>query len=317
MLRHVRCGDDILPALGAAGLPGTRHRWADPLCQGPLARGPRDAWRPRRAEFIAMSYGMDDAEVLAGLSADDAALADLSGDDVVLWFEADLFDQAILCYLVAELSRPERRPASLALVVRDGWPGVSPFHGLVSLSPAQLAQAFAARQAVDAAQAEAAMRAWEAWTGPDLQALDRLRAEPSLAVHPFLGAAIGRWLEELPAVGSGLGRTERTILEEARRAPRRWHEVFRRCAEREEAAWLGDSMWLWLAWRMALEGTPLLQIGETLRVTREGEEVLAGRLDRIALNGYDGWHGAVRYSARDVPFRWDRDAGRVVPGEGA
>src|SRR5207249_9122995 len=44
---HIRCGDDILGKLQAAGLEGDRTRWSDPVCEGPLHPWPTDQDRRR------------------------------------------------------------------------------------------------------------------------------------------------------------------------------------------------------------------------------------------------------------------------------
>ncbi len=51
---HIRPGDDILPKLKEAHLPGEFIRWADALCQGPTPSGlSQTKWRNLRARFAA------------------------------------------------------------------------------------------------------------------------------------------------------------------------------------------------------------------------------------------------------------------------
>src|SRR4051794_14152951 len=73
---HVRCGDDILPALAEAGLPGERLAWVDPVSEGPLTEGVEGAaWYAMRAAWLAGRHHRDETEVLADLRAQDDALA--------------------------------------------------------------------------------------------------------------------------------------------------------------------------------------------------------------------------------------------------
>lgn len=51
-------------------------------------------------------------------------------DEVVLWFEHDLFDQTLLIYLLQWLAARERGAVSINLVCIDSFPGVHPFKGL-------------------------------------------------------------------------------------------------------------------------------------------------------------------------------------------
>ena len=45
-------------------------------------------------------------------------------DEIVLWFEHDLYDQLMLCYLLSRLSIPHRS-FKLSLVSMDQFPGVT------------------------------------------------------------------------------------------------------------------------------------------------------------------------------------------------
>jgi len=99
---HIRCGDDILATLKEAGLPGEMIRWADALCQGPTPAGlGKTQWRKVRAEHARDFYGMpydEGAEFLR--QQDDNLQRYREHDDIVLWFEHDMFDQVILIYLL-------------------------------------------------------------------------------------------------------------------------------------------------------------------------------------------------------------------------
>ncbi len=87
-----------------------------------------------RIDQVRRDFEMRDAAI------DEAADA----DEVVLWFEHDLFDQLNLIWLLDALAgagTPEQR---VRLVVIGEHPEVDPFHGLGQLSPAQLLALFPA-----------------------------------------------------------------------------------------------------------------------------------------------------------------------------
>ena len=75
---------------------------------------------------------------------------------------------------------------------------------------------------------------------------------------PFLRPALRRFLEELPAPGTGLGRTEQTILTaiaDGTTAPARlFHEVL----AQEEAAFMGDWSFFHLLDDLASCDVPLI-----------------------------------------------------------
>ena len=137
---HIRCGDDILGKLEAAGLPGEKAKWCDPFCEGPIRAWPDDgARRAERSAWIASRWDVDEVEALRQAEADDIMLASAARqDEVVLWFEADLFDQSILIYLLDRLS--EIAAGKTSLVCIGSHPEVPEFIGLGQLTPEQLGE---------------------------------------------------------------------------------------------------------------------------------------------------------------------------------
>jgi len=82
---HLRCGDDILPAIAAAGLPGTAVRWCDPLAEGPVRAWPDDgARRSERSAWLAARFGLEQGEALRTLEAEDMQLAGAAREDEVV-----------------------------------------------------------------------------------------------------------------------------------------------------------------------------------------------------------------------------------------
>src|SRR5262249_4479402 len=75
---------------------------------------------------------------------------------------------------------------------------------------------------------------------------------------PFLRPALRRFLEELPAPGSGLGRTEATALQAIGTGHATMADVFRAVIASEEAPFMGDSSLFRLIEDMALSNVPLV-----------------------------------------------------------
>src|SRR5437588_10322268 len=66
----------------------------DVLHEGPAPRVGGDAWHATRARFLADTYDPHVDEIRADLARVDRTIADaVEHDDIVLWFEHDLFDQ--------------------------------------------------------------------------------------------------------------------------------------------------------------------------------------------------------------------------------
>jgi hypothetical protein len=320
---HVRCGSDILDKLREAGLPGEMLWYADPVAQGPVPlTADVEELHRIRAGFIADASGVAAEDVLQDLRAAEAALGRAGEhEEVVLWFEHDLFDQAILIRLLDHFSRhPHPR---LSLVTLDRHPEVPRFIGLGNLNAGQLGALFPRRVPVTAAMLDVGRRAWAAWREPAPLDLERLADEDGTAALPYLVPAIRRHLAELPAVGDGLAETERLALEALAEGRHTARSLFVRYQERDAVPWLGDSMFYYVLRGLAEGARPLLRaagewptganpaVNPELELTGTGASVLAGRVDRVRACGVDGWVGGVRVEGRDVAWRWDRSARRV------
>jgi hypothetical protein len=170
---HVMNGTSISPIFEKANLPGVMTVYADPLHEGPVPSGLSDEdMREVRARYLA---GPDEPweEIAQGLREWDGALeAFHQHEEVVLWFEHDLFDQLLLIRHLAWFARRSLGPTRLSLICIGEYPGIEPFKGLGQLSPDQLAPLFETRVDVTAEQLALGRRAWEVFTSPDPQDLD-------------------------------------------------------------------------------------------------------------------------------------------------
>lgn len=325
MVLHLRCGDDILDALARAGIPGTRAQWGDPLCEGPLAPWEDDAERrTERARWIAGRYGEEKAVVVERLAAADRTLETAAdADEVVLWFEHDLFDQAILVFLLARLGRLAGERTRLICI--DRFPGVVDFAGLGQLSPEQLASLYPFREPVGTAQFEAAARVWGGFCGGDPLALLEA-ADRAGATLPFVPAAVRRYLAELPSRRNGLSQTEMLALQAVAAGADTPRHAFVAAQRFEPAPWQGDLMFFATLRELCLGPVPLLTHGggrlvqasdgtfaaTRLELTAQGRGVLTGRSDWCALAPASRRHGAILIEGAHPAWRWDERAGAPV-----
>src|SRR5262249_38545007 len=98
---HVANGTSTTGTIEAAGIPGTTSIWADVLSEGPVPGGLSDAALIRvRAAQLADETTVDD--VAAELTEWRRVIDDDEKyDELVLWFEHDLFDQLNLIQLLS------------------------------------------------------------------------------------------------------------------------------------------------------------------------------------------------------------------------
>lgn len=300
--------------------------WRDALHEGPVPAGiSADELDRVRARFIMSVRWADDSFVRRAFAERNAALSDSSLDEIVLWFEHDLYDQLQLLQIMDRLAGHTSRRVTLIEV--GEFPGVAKFVGLGQLSSSQLASLFDHRRDVTPEMSVLARQAWSAFRSSDPIALEGLLKSETFEL-PFLQDAILRHLEEFPSTENGLGRTDRQLLEAAR-GDRALRHLFNSSQRAEERAYMGDSIVRWRLRQLSGGSLPLLT-GRARRLafddegddfwdqeavlTPSGRAVLEGKEDAVRLRGLDRWFGGVHLLGRTAAWRWSKSDRRLMPG---
>jgi hypothetical protein len=324
---HITNGESAGNSIRQSRLSGEVLTWDDVLHEGPTpADLSLEQMSAVRAHFIATYYQLPSEEVMQDFLRRDTTLTHFrEHEEVVLWFEHDLYDQLQLIQLLDWFAQQERGSTSLSLLCINTFPGVVPFFGLGQLTPEQLASLFEARQQITAEQCKVGRDAWQAYCSPAPGAIETLRRTDTSTL-PFLNQAFLRHLEEFPALENGLSRTERQILEIIVSGTQKPAQLFRATMEKEEGAFMGDvTFWLHLV-HLCQGARPLLRridgapfifpvqgvYDETfheqiLVLTEDGSAVLENRADWVTLcQGIDRWLGGVHLHGQNATWRWDR-----------
>lgn len=320
---HVANGTSTTRLIQTAGIPGAWSIWADPLHDGPVPEGLED----EELLDVRMRH-------LAGLAhASLDPLNDMrewratverreSYDELILWFEHDLFDQLNLVQLLSWIR--ERLPpiTPVSLVCIGSFPGYPGFTGLGELRPDELASLLDARQRVSEPQYALANQVWQAFRQSTPEALSlTLRGDGSAL--PYLPGAVTRLLQEYPWTADGLSRTERRLLEIAGAGGIDLASALRLMHEGETAYYITDTSLAEMAVELSRASPPLLVLapeitwGErglegTVMLTEMGRAVLAGQLDKVDACGIDRWIGGVHLRSGGALWRWDETRRRVV-----
>ena len=321
---HVLNGGCAADQLRESSVAGDITLSADVLHEGPAPAGLLpERWRKVRARYLAeCGYG-DYDRCLADLTEWDRALEGFRNhDEVVLWFEHDLFDQLQVIRLLDWFGSRDRGRVRLSLVCIGEFPGIEPFHGLGQLSPDQMASLMPDRQPVTDKQIHLARHAWRAFCSAEPIGLEvALRRDTS--VLPFLAGAIQRHLEEFPWTRDGLSRTERQALLAVDAGFDTFESLFKAVQALEERPFLGDTSFLRGLKVLASSPMPLIRLEpgpgglmRNLRVslTATGREVLEGREDWVRIHGIDRWLGGVHLHGQEAQWRWDGERSRLIPG---
>ncbi len=243
---HITSGDSAGELLVRAGLPGEVLVWHDILYDGPRHRGwPDESTLDARALFLeeTTAGGLDGRRILETLRNQYRKLEGLEPDQhVVLWFDACLFDQAMLAHVLTCLQH--MNAGNVELLCVDAFPGIEPFHGLGQLEPDQLALLYSDRRPVTGEQFAFAVAVDEAFAVQDVSLLTEL-SETIEAPLPWIPAAAARWMEERPDPHTGLGRLETLALTALRAGSITPAEVFASVAAADSPPQFWGDTTLW------------------------------------------------------------------------
>jgi hypothetical protein len=292
---HVTNGDSVVNGFTAGNIPGVYLPWRDVLHDGavPHCDSLEALSDVRSRELTRLGFGSskDDDRMRAGFTERDGTLARFrEHDEVVLWFEHDLYDQLQLLQILDWMSRQDRTGVRLSMIQIGSHPEVVPFHGLGQLTGAQLAALLPTRTPVTARQLEIGREAWTAFCAPEPSALTpfALRDHPEM---PFLQAALARWLEEYPSGRDRLSRTERQLLQAAAAGASTRQKLYAATERMEPWPWGDLSIFLRLDGLTHGPQPAIDRHGDLYVLTDYGRKLLAGDPEAVRARTVDTWLG--------------------------
>ncbi len=314
-------GDSAVAALSAAGIPGHIFPWRDVLHEGPVPAGLSLPELSRlRAGFIAgRGWGSEEDVSRDFQKRDDKLETARHHDELILWFEHDLYDQLQLLQVLDQLALSPPEDTAISMICRDTF--------ITYATPDQLRQWFDERAPVAAAQFDLGRRAWDAFRQPSPESWAALLDQDTTDL-PYLASAVERHLQEFPDPSGGLSRTARQLLQALAEGHTTPKALFRAAMQMEDASFMGDhSFWSVLAGLAggqnplvatngALEWPPKVPVDDSflqqpLEITTTGKEILAGNRDWIALHTIDKWLGGVHLTDSNR-WRWDHRARQLL-----
>jgi hypothetical protein len=192
-LLHVTNGDETYDRL-KGHVEGSILPWREALVEGPPPHGEGDV--QARASFLSAEYFVDHTQVERDLLEQARTLNDLGNyDEVVLWFDHDLFCFPNLLYLLNRVQGVQR----CTLVDL-------PIEGLSSDTPATVRERFDTRRVVSP---DLHTRAKEIWSAYSLPCPTELLV---FLDDPEWGFRVHSHLLRFPAVKDGLSYLQRLLL---------------------------------------------------------------------------------------------------------
>ncbi|MBF0383080.1 MAG: hypothetical protein HQL69_18825 [Magnetococcales bacterium] len=328
---HITNGDGAANIIALSTIMGDILPWRDVLHDGPVPSGLSLAELAKvRARFLAApAFGGFDKVYQQFVKRDAILQSCLNYDEIVLWFEHDLYDQLQLLQILDWFSKEDLSNISLSMICINAFDGVNPFYGLGQLSPEQMASLFPRRQRITSNQLDLSKRLWKSFRSPSPTLLEA-EIKNDISSLPFMKSALLRFLEEYPSYQEGINRSEKQILTMIDQGISKPGKLFANHQKLEESPFLGDwGFWLKIS-ALANCKHPLIKchphgefrlyngikpdkpfLDQQLSLSPHGHAVLAGSEDNIMLNGIDRWLGGVHLYKTNEVWRWNSTLGKL------
>ncbi len=308
---HIHNGDSVAITARRASLPGRHVPFRESLIAGPVRPGvSQHDWIEERARFLAENYDENLLRVRTDLLNQEQSIdAARHEDEIVLWFEHDLYCLVHFLYLLGRLAKSRH----LSMVWCAQPLGIADEEELMTF--------FNSRAAVPPAMIRIASEAWKAYTADDATALNPLINSDSTD-FPFLRDGFRLQASRFPSTANGLGEVERRALEGIAAGATDFVSLFTRFDEKPPRFGFGDGEFLRHLRKLATCAVPMITITEAegenppkalFALTPAGQNVLDGKVDFIELNNAGFWLGGAHLT-REKMWRWDQQRQAIVPG---
>ena len=306
---HIHNGDSIANVARRAGIPGRHLPFRETLISGPVRPNlGAQEWIEERARFLSEHYGENLLRVRNELLEQEQTLDRArEEEEVVLWFEHDLFCLINLLYLLSRLTKIRR--LSLIWCARP----------LGSQDDEEVFKQYNSRHPVAPAMMNAAALAWRAYTSEEPTDLNRM-LDADFVDFPFLREGFLLQASRFPSTRNGLGEVEQRALAGIEAGATDFASLFLRFDQSPPRFGFGDGEFLRHLRRLATCAVPMITITEAenetppkalFALTPAGKNVLEAQVDFIELNNAGFWLGGAHLTRARL-WRWDGSARRIV-----
>lgn len=302
---HIHNGDVVAVLARRSAIPGQHLSFRESLVTGPVVPG--EQWLELRANHLAAMSGEELLRVSNDLFEQEQALeAAADHDEIVLWFEHDLF---CLIHCVYLLQRFSTRNVSIV------WSR----EPLSESTEEALLQSFELRRPVTPAMLEAAVEVWADYTSNDPTSLNRWLTRD---VHdfPFLRDGLLLHARRFPSTRNGLGAIEQRALALIDAGVVDFAALFPRLDSDPPRYGFGDTQALDELRGLAQRAVPLITMSElgdtpppraTFTITAAGTAVATGASDDAIINDRDLWLGGAHLT-KETMWRFDEAEQQII-----
>ncbi|NJB69984.1 hypothetical protein GGR42_000446 [Saonia flava] len=273
-LLHITNGDSFTKKLKSLNIDGDVITWREMLCEGKTLTnvGSESFWKTR-FEFLNKNYKVSKSKFIELTLKEYRSLCNHKKEDqIVLWFEYDLFCQINMLAVLSWL-KSHRKHAQISLVCSGNEDESDKLYGLCELSDEQLHKLYDNRTILTQDDIEYADYVWQLYCSNNPIRLENL-GDFDQYQFEHLSGAIQTHLKRFPTIKNGLNEIENRILELAiKEKPLNKKSLMMTILQNQGLYGYGDAQYE----RIISSLKPLFTSFNPVKVTRKGKEILQGK----------------------------------------
>lgn len=305
-LLHITNGDNFTEKLKGLRLKGDIITWREMLCEGKTETnvGSESFWKTR-FEFLNKNYKVSKSIFIEKTLKEYRSLCNhKQQDQIVLWFEYDLFCQVNMLAVLSWL-KANRKYAEISLVCSGKEDETDQLYGLNELNDEQLLGLYENRTVLSQNDVEYADYVWQLYCSDNPIRLENLRDFDQFQFD-YLSEAVKAHLHRFPTIKNGLNTLENRVLDlSVSQKPKSRKDLLGAILSNQGNYGFGDTQFD----RIITTLKPLYTSFNPVKLTKKGKDILDGKTSYYAVirdnNDYLG--GALKYN-----FLFNTDSDRIL-----
>ncbi len=305
-LLHITNGDAFTLRLKNLKFNGEIITWREMLCEGKTETsvGSEAFWKTR-FEFLHKNYNVSKSWFVEKTLKEYRSLCNhKQQDEIVLWFEYDLFCQINMLAVISWL-KTYRRHVQISLVCSGYEDDSERLYGLGELSDERIRELFKSRVSLSQNDIEYADYVWQLYCSDNPIRLENL-ADFDMYQFTYLEEALKTHLRRFPAIKNGLNELENRVLKIAAENKSASKKALMSALLTDQGWYgFGDTQYL----RILKNLRPLFHSFNPVRLNKKGKEILENKDNYYAALRDTGVYlgGALKYN-----YLYNTEAGRIL-----
>lgn len=303
---HITNGDSFTSKLKKLKLKGEIITWREMLCEGKTETsvGSEAFWKTR-FDFLHKNYNVSKSWFVEKTLKEYRSLCNhKQQDEIILWFEYDLFCQINMLAVISWL-KTHRRHVQISMICSGYEDDTTHLYSLGELSDDKIQELFKSRVTLSQNDIEYADYVWQLYCSDNPIRLENLR-DFDLYQFSYLEEAIKTHLRRFPTIRNGLNEIENRVLHVAATDKDSSKKALMNSLLTDQGWYgFGDSQYE----RILKNLKPLFHSFNPVRLSKKGMEILENKDNYYAslrdTEAYLG--GALKYN-----YLYNSEAGRIL-----